>query len=76
MLIFCSYWNLLLRYVVHRLKDLVLRNETNKLVTDLVHLDRVGSLMKMILCRRRFREHLRKKREQSKLLYTIFSVKS
>ncbi|KAJ7085572.1 Ion transport protein-domain-containing protein [Mycena epipterygia] len=36
------------------LKDLVLRTETNKMVTDLVNLDRVRSLLKAILHRRRF----------------------
>jgi len=36
------------------LKDLVVRTETNKLVTDLVNLDRVRSLLKMISHRRRF----------------------
>ncbi|KAF8882238.1 Ion transport protein-domain-containing protein [Infundibulicybe gibba] len=36
------------------LKDLVVRTETNKLVTDLVNLDRVRSLLKTISCRRRF----------------------
>ena len=47
-----------------RLKDLVVRTETNKLVTDLVNLDRVRSLLKMIIYRRRFKEHLRRTREQ------------
>ncbi|EGN97267.1 hypothetical protein SERLA73DRAFT_110442 [Serpula lacrymans var. lacrymans S7.3] len=44
------------------LKDLVVRTETNKLVTDLVNLDRVRSLLRMISLRRRFLAH----REQSK----------
>jgi hypothetical protein len=39
------------------LKDLVIRTETNKLVTDLVNLDRVRSLLKMISHRRRFLAH-------------------
>ncbi|KAJ7479857.1 Ion transport protein-domain-containing protein [Mycena latifolia] len=43
------------------LKDLVVRTETNKLVTDLVNLDRVRSLLKTISHRRRF---LRHKQEQ------------
>jgi hypothetical protein len=47
-----------------RLKDLVIRTETNKLVTDLVNLDRVKSLLKMIIYRRRFKDHLRRIREQ------------
>ena len=36
----------------YRLKDLVVRTETNKLVTDLVDFDRVQSLLLMILYRR------------------------
>ena len=36
------------------LKDLVVRTETNKLVTDLVDFDRVQSLLLMILYRRRY----------------------
>ena len=47
-----------------RLKDLVVRTETNKLVTDLVNLDRVKSLLKMIIYRRRFKDYLRRIREQ------------
>ncbi|KAJ7019630.1 Ion transport protein-domain-containing protein [Mycena alexandri] len=43
------------------LKDLVVRTETNKLVTDLVNLDRVRSLLKTISHRRRF---LRYKQQQ------------
>ncbi|KII90373.1 hypothetical protein PLICRDRAFT_173801 [Plicaturopsis crispa FD-325 SS-3] len=39
------------------LKDLVVRTETNKLVTDLVNLDRVRSLLRMITLRRRFLAH-------------------
>ncbi|KAJ6589250.1 Ion transport protein-domain-containing protein [Mycena capillaripes] len=39
------------------LKDLVVRTETNKLVTDLVNLDRVRSLLKTISHRRRFLKH-------------------
>ena len=37
-----------------RLKDLVIRTETNKLVTDLVDFDRVQSLLLMISYRRRY----------------------
>ena len=48
----------------YRLKDLVVRTETNKLVTDLANLDRVRSLLKMIIYRRRFKEHLRRTREK------------
>ncbi|KAG5641382.1 hypothetical protein DXG03_005364 [Asterophora parasitica] len=39
------------------LKDLVERTEINKLVTDLVNLDRVRSLLKSMSQRRRFRAH-------------------
>lgn len=38
------------------LKDLLIRTETNKLVTDLVNLDLVRSLFKMFTVRRRYRE--------------------
>ncbi|TFK38523.1 high-affinity cell membrane calcium channel [Crucibulum laeve] len=44
------------------LKDLVVRTETNKLVTDLVNLDRVRSLLKTISRRRRFLAYLEQKR--------------
>ena len=37
-----------------RLKDLVIRTEVNRDVTDLVHLDRVRSLLKMVSLRRRY----------------------
>ncbi|KDR66929.1 hypothetical protein GALMADRAFT_258813 [Galerina marginata CBS 339.88] len=46
------------------LQDLVVRTETNKLVTDLVNLDRVRSLLKTISYRRRFLAHLEKKRAE------------
>lgn len=42
----------------------MVRTETNKLVTDLVNLDRVRSLLKMIIYRRRFKDHLRHIHEQ------------
>jgi hypothetical protein len=44
----------------------VVRTETNKLVTDLVNLDRVRSLLKMIIYRRRFKEHLRRIHEKGR----------
>ncbi|KAJ3714682.1 hypothetical protein C8R42DRAFT_726172 [Lentinula raphanica] len=47
------------------LRDLVIRTETNKLVTDLVNLDRVQSLLKMISLRRRFLAHLERKCAES-----------
>ncbi|KAL1701237.1 Ion transport protein-domain-containing protein [Schizophyllum commune] len=46
------------------LKDLVKRTETNKLVTDLVNLDRVRSLLKTITYRRRFLAHKRQLQAQ------------
>jgi len=46
------------------LEDLIVRNETNKLVTDLVNLDRVRSLLKTISYRRQFLAHLEKKRAE------------
>ncbi|OCH86932.1 hypothetical protein OBBRIDRAFT_890152 [Obba rivulosa] len=58
-----SFTNMLLLLAHHRLiddrealvlKDLVVRNETNKLVTDLVDFDRVQSLLLMISHRRRY----------------------
>jgi hypothetical protein len=46
------------------LQDLVARTETNKLVTDLVNLDRVRSLLRAISCRRRFLAYLETKRAE------------
>jgi hypothetical protein len=54
---------------LHRLKDLVVRTETNKLVTDLVNLDRVRSLLKTISCRRQFLAYRERLHQQG-----IFSV--
>jgi len=47
-----------------RLQDLVARTEKNKLVADLMDLDRVRSLLKTISYRRRFLVHLEKKRAE------------
>ncbi|KIM44013.1 hypothetical protein M413DRAFT_17890 [Hebeloma cylindrosporum] len=46
------------------LQDLVARTEMNKLVAGLMDLDRVRSLLETISCRRRFLEHLEKKRAE------------
>ncbi|KAF8962909.1 high-affinity cell membrane calcium channel [Flammula alnicola] len=46
------------------LQDLVVRTETNKLVTDLVNLDRVRSLLKTISYRRRFLALMERKRAE------------
>ena len=48
-----------------RLQDLVVRNETNKLVTDLVDFDRVQSLLLMISHRRRYLAIKEKARQQN-----------
>jgi len=65
------------------LKDLVERNETNKLVTDLVNLDRVRSLLKTLTLRRRFLAHLDNKHRsalnlqvQGRLLLYVSLAKS
>ncbi|KAI0331568.1 hypothetical protein GY45DRAFT_1248483 [Cubamyces sp. BRFM 1775] len=67
-----SFTNMLLLLAHHKLivdrealvlKDLVVRTETNKLVTDLVDFDRVQSLLLMILYRRRYLAH----REQARM---------
>ncbi|KZT30145.1 hypothetical protein NEOLEDRAFT_1238275 [Neolentinus lepideus HHB14362 ss-1] len=58
-----SFTNMLLMLAHHKLiddrealvlKDLVVRTDQNKLVSDLVNLDRVRSLLRMITLRRRF----------------------
>lgn len=61
-----SFTNMLLMLAHHKLiddrealvlKDLVIRTEQNKLVSDLVNLDRVQSLLRMTTLRRRFLAH-------------------
>ena len=47
-----------------RLHDLVARAETNKLVADLVNLDRVRSLLKTISLRKQFLTWREKKRAE------------
>ncbi|KAF8063493.1 Ion transport protein-domain-containing protein [Lyophyllum atratum] len=54
MLILLAHHKLIVDGEALTLKDLVSRTETNKLVTDLVNLDRVRSLLKTISHRRRF----------------------
>ena len=49
---------------MNSLKDLVVRTETNKLVTDLVNLDRVRCLLKTIFCRRQFLAYRERLRQQ------------
>jgi hypothetical protein len=52
--VFDSQWILVGGTFFFSLKDLVVRQEMNRLVTDLVNLDKVRSLLKMISLRRRF----------------------
>lgn len=68
-----SFTNMLLLLAHHKLivdrdalvlKDLVIRAETNKIVTDLVDFDRVQSLLLMILYRRRYLAHREQIRQQ------------
>ncbi|GLB42802.1 putative calcium channel [Lyophyllum shimeji] len=54
MLILLAHHKLIVDGEALTLQELVPRTETNKLVTDLVNLDRVRSLLKTISCRRRF----------------------
>nr|GAT59750.1 predicted protein [Mycena chlorophos] len=54
MLFLLAHHKLIVDHEALVLKDLVVRTETNKLVTDLVNLDRVRSLLKTISHRRRF----------------------
>lgn len=51
-------------FLYDRLQDLVARTETNKLVTDLVNLDRVRSLLLTISLRRQFLKWREKKRAE------------
>ncbi|KAG6833310.1 hypothetical protein H0H87_008942 [Tephrocybe sp. NHM501043] len=57
MLILLAHHKLIVDGEALVLKDLVKRTETNRLVTDLVNLDRVRSLLKTISHRRRFLAH-------------------
>ncbi|KAG5336000.1 hypothetical protein C0989_012339 [Termitomyces sp. Mn162] len=57
MLILLAHHKLIVDGEALVLKDLVARTETNRLVTDLVNLDRVRSLLKTISHRRRFLAH-------------------
>jgi len=55
-----------------------MRTETNKLVTDLVNLDRVRSLLKTISYRRRFLAHLERKKAEKydtgKLFHSVCKI--
>ncbi|KAK7047557.1 calcium channel protein [Paramarasmius palmivorus] len=62
MLMLLAHHKLIVDHEALILNDLVVRTETNKLVTDLVNLDRVHSLLKTISYRRRFLAHLEQKR--------------
>ncbi|KAJ7583970.1 Ion transport protein-domain-containing protein [Mycena floridula] len=54
MLMLLAHHKLIVDREALNLKDLVARTEINKIVTDLVNLDRVKSLLSTISCRRRF----------------------
>ncbi|KAG5652105.1 hypothetical protein H0H81_006278 [Sphagnurus paluster] len=64
MLILLAHHKLIVDGEALILKDLVVRTETNRLVTDLVNLDRVRSLLKTISQRRRFLAHKARLLEQ------------
>ena len=71
----CFLLILKLTHVVwtHSLEDLIERNNTNKLVSDLVDLDRVGSLLRTISKRRQFLAILKKKRAEKYEKGMLFS---
>ncbi|KAH6905112.1 high-affinity cell membrane calcium channel [Coprinopsis sp. MPI-PUGE-AT-0042] len=58
MLILLAHHKLIVDAEALALDDLVVRTEVNKLVTDLVNLDRVRSLLRTLTYRRRFLRHL------------------
>ncbi|KAL0066269.1 calcium channel protein [Marasmius tenuissimus] len=62
MLLLLAHHKLIVDHEALILNDLVVRSETNRLVTDLVNLDRVHSLLRTIHHRRRFLAHLEQKR--------------
>ncbi|KAL0565893.1 calcium channel protein [Marasmius crinis-equi] len=62
MLLLLAHHKLIVDHEALILNDLVIRTETNRLVTDLVNLDRVHSLLRTISHRRRFLAHLEQKR--------------
>ncbi|KAG7087347.1 hypothetical protein E1B28_013323 [Marasmius oreades] len=62
MLLLLAHHKLIVDHDALILNDLVVRTETNRLVTDLVNLDRVHSLLRTISHRRRFLAHLERKR--------------
>ncbi|KAG2002361.1 high-affinity cell membrane calcium channel, variant 2 [Coprinopsis cinerea AmutBmut pab1-1] len=62
MLILLAHHKLIVDAEALVLDDLVIRTEVNKLVTDLVNLDRVRSLLRTLTFRRRFLRHLEEKR--------------
>ena len=66
--LWCKYsFHLRLTYshrLNHRLKDLAARKETNKLVAELVELDRVRSVLRAIPYRRQFLGYLEKKKAE------------
>ncbi|TEB23953.1 high-affinity cell membrane calcium channel [Coprinellus micaceus] len=74
MLILLAHHKLIVDAEALVLDDLVVRTEVNKLVTDLVNLDRVRSLLRSLTCRRRFLRRLEEKRKAAQLEQEIPSI--
>ncbi|KAF6754799.1 high-affinity cell membrane calcium channel [Ephemerocybe angulata] len=74
MLILLAHHKLIVDAEALVLDDLVVRTEVNKLVTDLVNLDRVRSLLRSLTCRRRFLKHLEAKRQTAQYEQDIPSI--
>ncbi|KIY67001.1 hypothetical protein CYLTODRAFT_376891 [Cylindrobasidium torrendii FP15055 ss-10] len=68
MLTLLAHHKLIVDHEALVLHDLVARTHTNKLVTDLVNLDRVRSLLRSISYRRRFLKHLESKRRMERAM--------
>lgn len=69
MLMLLAHHKLIVDREALNLKDLVARTEINRLVTDLVNLDRVKSMFTTISYRRRFLAHMKDKRMQESLAF-------
>ncbi|KAF9022796.1 hypothetical protein BDZ89DRAFT_1070394 [Hymenopellis radicata] len=74
MLTLLAHHKLIVDHEALVLHDLVARTRTNKLVTDLVNLDRVRSLLKTISHRRRFLAHMERKRRSRFSMQDIPSI--
>ncbi|KAJ2913605.1 hypothetical protein MD484_g6819, partial [Candolleomyces efflorescens] len=74
MLIMLARYKLPVYAQASMLDGLVIQAEVNKLVTDLVNLDKVRSLLSSLPCRRRFLRHLEKKSAVTYLQQAIPSI--